>query len=118
MLYEVITTIIYGRDTDALAVDNISRRYPMMASHQVVIVKEAQNLKDIEKLVYYASQPLKSTILVINYKYKTLDKRKKIYKEIQDNGLIFESKKLYDNQVPDWINNYLKNKGYSIEPVV
>jgi len=110
-------TIIYGRDTDALAVDNISRRYPMMASHQVVIVKEAQNLKDIEKLVYYASQPLKSTILVINYKYKTLDKRKKIYKEIQDNGLIFESKKLYDNQVPDWINNYLKNKGYSIEPV-
>ncbi len=110
-------TVVYGRDTDALAIDNISRRYPMMASYQVVVVKEAQNLRDIEKLVYYAGNPLKSTILVINYKYKTLDKRKKIYKEIHDHGLIFESKKLYDNQVPDWISAYLKNKSYSIEPV-
>ena len=110
-------TIVYGRDTDALSVDNISRRYPMMASHQVVIVKEAQNLKDIEKLVYYAGKPLKSTILVINYRYKTLDKRKKLYKEIVDQGIMFESKKLYENQVPDWIVKYIKEKGYTIEPV-
>jgi DNA polymerase-3 subunit delta len=110
-------TIVYGMDTDALSVDNISRRYPMMASHQVVIVKEAQNLKDIDKLVYYASSPLKSTLLVLNYKYKTLDKRKKVFKEITDHGLIFESKKLYENQVPDWISKYVKENGYSIEPV-
>jgi DNA polymerase III subunit delta len=110
-------TIVYGRDTDALAIDNISKRYPMMASHQVVIVKEAQNLKDIDKLQYYASRPLESTILVINYKYKTLDKRKKVYKEIQSNGIVFESKKLYENQVPDWINKYLKTQGYTIDPV-
>ncbi len=110
-------TIVYGRDTDALAIDNISKRYPMMASHQVVIVKEAQNLKDIDKLQYYASRPLESTILVINYKYKTLDKRKKVYKEIQSNGIVFESKKLYENQVPDWINKYLKIQGYTIDPV-
>ncbi len=110
-------TVVYGMDTDALAVDNISRRYPMMASHQVVVVKEAQNLKDIEKLVYYAGGPLKSTILVLNYKYKTLDKRKKLYKEITDNGLIFESKKLYENQVPDWITKYVREHGFSIEPV-
>lgn len=110
-------TIIYGQDVDALAVDNIARRYPMMSSHQVVIVKEAQNLKDIEKLVYYASNPLKSTILVLAHKYKSIDKRKKLYKEIGDNGLLFESKKLYDNQVPDWIMKYLKNEGYTIEPV-
>ncbi len=110
-------TLVYGMDTDSLAIDNISRRYPMMASYQVVIVKEAQNLKDIDKLVYYASGPSKSTILVLNHKYKTLDKRKKIYKEIQDHGLIFESKKLYENQVPEWITKYIKDRSYSIEPV-
>jgi DNA polymerase-3 subunit delta len=110
-------TIVYGRDVDALAVDNLARRYPMMASHQVVIVKEAQNIKDIEKLEFYSSNPLKSTILVLAHKYKTLDKRKKLYKEISGNGIIFESKKLYDNQVPDWIVKYLKESDYSIEPV-
>jgi DNA polymerase III subunit delta len=110
-------TIVYGRDVDALAVDNIARRYPMMSSHQVVIVKEAQNMKDIEKLVFYTSNPLKSTILVLAHKYKTLDKRKKLYKEIENHGILFESKKLYDNQVPDWINKYLRDRGYSIEPV-
>ncbi len=110
-------TIVYGRDTDAVTIDNISKRFPMMSSHQVVIVKEAQNLKDIDKLQYYAGNPLESTILVINYKYKTLDKRKKLYKEVQANGVIYESKKLYDNQVPDWINKYLKTSGYGIEPV-
>jgi DNA polymerase-3 subunit delta len=89
----------------------------MMANHQVIIIKEAQNIKKIEDLVYYASNPLKSTILVINYKYKTLDKRKKVYKEIEKNGIIFESKKLYDNQVPEWINNYLKNKNRTIDQV-
>jgi len=110
-------TIVYGRDTDAVAIDNISKRFPMMSSHQVVIVKEAQNLRDIEKLMYYAGNPLKSTILVINYKYKTLDKRKKLYKEVATNGLIYESKKLYDNQVPEWIAKYLKENGYTIDPI-
>lgn len=110
-------TVVYGRDTDALNIDNISKRYPMMASHQVVIVKEAQNLKDIDKLVYYADNPLTSTILVINYKYKTLAKNKKLYKAINSNGVVFESKKLYDNQVPEWILKYLKAKNYSIDPV-
>ena len=110
-------SIVYGRDVDALAVDNLARRYPMMSSHQVVIVKEAQNIKDIDKLEFYASNPLKSTILVLAHKYKTLDKRKRVYKEILNNGIIFESKKLYDNQVPDWIVKYLKENGYSIEPV-
>jgi DNA polymerase III subunit delta len=110
-------TIVYGRDVDALAVDNMARRYPMMSSYQVVIVKEAQNLKDIEKLVFYASNPLKSTILVLAHKYKTLDKRKKLYKEIENHGILFESKKLYENQVPDWIAQYIKNNGYSVDLV-
>ena len=110
-------TIVYGKDTDVLTIDNTAKRFPMMSSHQVVIVKEAQNIKNIDKLSFYASNPLESTILVLNYKYKTLDKRKKLYKEIEKNGVVFNSKKLYENQVPAWINSYLSNKKYSIEPV-
>ncbi|MEA2106605.1 MAG: DNA polymerase III subunit delta, partial [Bacteroidota bacterium] len=72
-------TILYGKDTDIHSVINAAKRFPMMANHQVVIVKEAQDIKDIEPLIYYATTPLESTILVINYKYKTLDKRKKLY---------------------------------------
>ena len=110
-------TIVYGRDVEVKDIDNLARRYPMMASHQVIIVKEAQVVKNLDNLVYYAGNPLKSTILVINYKYKTLAKNKKLYKEINKNGLIFESKKLYDNQIPAWINRYLNNKLYTIDPV-
>ncbi len=110
-------TIVYGRDVEIKDIDNLARRYPMMSSHQVIIVKEAQTVKNIENLVYYAGNPLKSTILVINYKYKKLAKNKKLYKEIAKNGLVFESKRLYDNQIPTWINKYLNNKLYTIEPV-
>lgn len=107
-------TVIYGKDITVEDVDNAARRYPMMANHQVLIVKEAQHLKNIEKLVYYAEKPLKSTILVINYKYKKPDARKKFFKILKQNSVYFESKKLYDNQVPDWISNYLKEKDYQI----
>ena len=110
-------TVVYGRDIAVKDIDNMARRYPMMSSHQVVIVKEAQTVKRIEDLVYYAGNPLKSTILVINYKYKNLAKNKKLYKEINKNGIIFESKKLYDNQVPAWINKYLNSKSFTIDPV-
>ncbi len=109
-------TVLYGKDTLVEEIDNAARRFPMMATHQVIIVKEAQDLKKIENLVYYAQKPLKSTILVINYKYKKLAKNKKLYKAIDKHGVIFESKKLYDNQVPKWINDYLKSKKYSITP--
>jgi DNA polymerase-3 subunit delta len=110
-------SIFYGKDLKPEDVDNAARRYPMMANHQVIIVKEAQNLKNIENLVYYAEKPLKSTILVLCYKYKTLDKRKKIHKAVETNGVLFESKKLYENQVPDWITSYLKADNYKIDPV-
>ncbi|HRW62676.1 MAG TPA: DNA polymerase III subunit delta [Bacteroidales bacterium] len=109
-------TVIYGKDTDIYTVINTAKRFPMMANHQVVIVKEAQNIKNIDDLVHYAAAPLKSTLLVINYKYKTLDKRKKLYKALADNGVLYESKKLYDNEVPGWINAYLKKKNRSIDP--
>ncbi len=109
-------TVLYGKDTDITNIILSARRYPMMAQHQVIIVKEAQNFKEIEELAVYAENPLSSTILVINYKYKSLDKRKKLYKTITKNGgVLFESKKLYDNQVGTWLNSFLKTKGLSID---
>ncbi len=109
--------IFYGKDSSVFTIDNTAKRFPMMAKYQVVIVKEAQNLKDIDKLVFYAGNPLKTTILVLNYKYKSIAKNKKIYKEIAKNGVVFEAKKLYDNQVPAWITKYLKTNNFTIEPV-
>ena len=109
--------IMYGKDVNVALIDNTARRFPMMSEKMVLIVKEAQNIKSFDNLFHYAQKPLKSTILVINYKYKKLDKRKKIYKAIDKSGLIFESKKLYENQVPDWINKYLSEKKFTINPV-
>src|SRR5690606_37040483 len=84
---------------------------------QVVIVKEAQELsRNIEKLESYAENPQPTTVLVLAYKYKTLDKRKKVTKLLEKAGLVYESKKLYENQVADWIKRVLSGKGYTIEP--
>lgn len=109
-------TVVYGKDADVKNIDSMAKRFPMMSSHQVVIVKEAQELKGIDELSYYCNKPLKSTILVLCYKYKSIPKNKKIYKACAKNGVILESKKLYDNQVPTWISTYLKDKNLSIDP--
>ena len=108
--------IFYGKDTEIADIINTAKRFPMMSEHQVVVVREGQELINIENLIYYTDNPLKSTILVINYKYKKLDKRLKLYKSVSYNGILFESRKLYDYQVADWINSYLDKKGYKIEP--
>ncbi len=110
-------TIFYGRDVKIEDIVSTAKRFPMMAERQVVIVKEAQDLsRTIDDLASYIENPQPSTVLVICYKYKKLDKRKKIYKSIAKNGVIFESKKLYDNQIPDWIRRVLVEKGYTISP--
>lgn len=108
--------VVYGGDTDIASVINASKKYPMMSKFQVVILKEAQNIKNIDDLVYYAEAPLKSTILVINYKYRKLDKRKKLFTAVKNNGILFESDKLYDSQIPEWITGYLKDTGLGIKP--
>jgi len=108
--------ILYGKDTDVSTIDNTARRFPMGADFNLVIVKEAQNITDIDKLNFYAQNPLQSTLLVIAYKYKNLDKRKKLYKTINKNGVLYEAKKIYDNQVPRWIQNYLNERECSMEP--
>jgi DNA polymerase-3 subunit delta len=88
----------------------------MMANNQVIIVKEAQNLKKIEELTAYIEKPTNSTILVFCYKYKTPDKRTAFFKKLDANAVYFESAKLYDNQVPAWVERYLMEKGARIEP--
>ncbi len=109
--------ILYGRDVSIDEIIANAKRFPMMAEKQVVIVKEAQDLsRTIEQLVSYVENPQPSTVLVLCYKYKTLDKRKKLSKAIAKNGCLFESKKLYENQVSEWITTNLKEKGYQIEP--
>tara|TARA_Y100000815_G_scaffold275755_1_gene316923 strand:+ start:14772 stop:15776 length:1005 start_codon:yes stop_codon:yes gene_type:complete len=109
--------VLYGKDVTVEEVVANAKRYPMMAERQVVIVKEAQELsRTIEKLESYAENPQPTTVLVFAYKYKTLDKRKKLIKNVIKNGVVFESKKMYENQVADWIKRVLSGKGYGIEP--
>ncbi len=109
-------TVLYGRDTDVGTIIGEAKRYPMMSDKMVVIVKEAQNIRNIEDLDSYVNNPLDSTLLVICYKYKTLDKRKTFSKTIAKKGVLLESKKLYENKIPDWIAGYLKEKKYSVTP--
>lgn len=110
-------TIFYGKDTDAATVINAARRFPMMSSHQLIVLREGQQMKDIDDLSLYAENPLKSTILVINFKYARYDKRKKLYRAVQDcKGALLESPLLYENKIPDWIRAWLKNRNYEIDP--
>lgn len=108
-------TIMYGLDTDMASVVNNAKRYPMMSEHQVVVVKEAQNLRSWEELSFYMQKPLTSTILVFCYKHGTLDRRKKIVAEIEKNGVVFESKKLKENLLPGFITTYMKRRKMEID---
>ncbi len=112
-------TVIYGRDVSVKEVVDLSRRYPMMGNYQVVIVKEAQYLNQIENLEQYIAAPLDTTILIIAYKYKKVDKRKTYYKKMvaSKSTIVFNSEKLRDYSVPNWIESEIKARGYSISPV-
>ena len=109
--------VLYGKEVSIQDIVSNSKRYPMMAERQVIIVKEAQNLiKTIEQLVDYAKNPQPTTVLVFNYKYKTLDKRKALYKALSKTAVVFESKKIYEEKVPSWIQSFLQSKQISITP--
>lgn len=109
-------TVVYGADVDIATVVNTAKRYPMMSEHQVVIVKEAQNIRNMEELSYYLQKPLLSTILVICHRHGVLDRRKKLAAEIEKSGILFESKKVKDTQLPAFITSYMKRKGVDLEP--
>lgn len=108
--------VVYGRDVDIDMVATHAKSFSMMGGYMVVIVKEAQDLKNIEDFEKYLDVIPPTTILVFNYKYKKLDKRRSFAKKIDKMGVLFESKKLYDNNIPGWIQGYLTEKGYSITP--
>lgn len=109
-------TVVYGTDTDIASVINAARRYPMMSKYQVVVVREAQNLKNLDELTYYLQKPMLSTILVFCYKHGALDRRKKLTAELEKVGVLFESRKLKDTQPPGFIASYLKRRQVEIEP--
>ena len=104
--------VFYGKDTDANTLLNAVTRYPMMAQYQVVIVKEAQDFKNLAALENYFEKPVPSTILVMCHKYKSLDKRLKVTKILEQKAVLFESKPIPEAKVPDWIEKYLETAGY------
>ena len=133
-------TILYGKEADMNTIISAAKRFPMMSEYQVIIVKEAQNLKELGKstgggdedtdldtptkktaassnaLTAYLQQPQTSTILVFCYKYKTLDKRSTIYKSLQKNHVYLETKKIYDNKIPEWITDFVQDHQFKISP--
>lgn len=109
-------SIFYGRDSNWADVVNACRRYPMFAERQVVLLKEAQHMRDIDRLEAYIEQPLSSTIFVVAHKEKKLDGRSKLAKLLKDKAVVLATKKLYDNQVPDWVQGIVTEKGLSINP--
>ena len=109
-------TVFYGKDADWTAVINACRRYPMFAERQVIILKEAQQMRDIDKLEAYIDKPLSSTVLVVAYKEKKVDGRSRLAKLLKDKDKaeVFTTKKLYDNQLPEWTSELIQGKGYEI----
>ncbi len=114
--------MLYGRDTDIHSILNQARRFPMMASRQVVIVKELQQMQDWGKaeaqelLRHYLEKPQPTTVLVLNYKYKSIAKNTKVYKALDKHAVVVESRKIYDNQVGSWVTTYLNERNFKIEP--
>ncbi len=108
--------VLYGRDVDVETIANNARSFPMMGERMVVIVKEAQDVKNLESFEAYLDTIPETTLLVFAYKYKKFDKRKTLAKKIDKKGVWFESKRLYDSNIPSWIQSYLKADGYSITP--
>lgn len=111
-------TVLYGKEVDHLAILDTARRFPMMAPYQVVILKEAQEMKTLKELQGYVEKPADTTILVICHKHKRFNTNTKFGKALKKQAVVFESKPLYDNQVPDWIMDYLKRNKLSIRPDV
>jgi DNA polymerase III subunit delta len=107
-------SVFYGKDADWAAVFNACRRYPMFAERQVVLLKEAQQMRDITKLESYIQQPLGSTVFVVSYKDKKVDGRSKLAKLLKDKGELLSTKKMYDNQLPEWVTGLLQSKGLTI----
>lgn len=108
--------ILYGADTDAVSIINAARRFPMMSDYQIVVVREAQLVRDIDLIVNYVKRPLESTILVLNYKYKTLDRRRSLASMVEKTGILYESKKIPDYKITAYISALLQKRSMSVDP--
>ncbi len=106
--------IFYGRDVHVNDLINTARRYPMMSDRQLVVVKEAQDLGKLDELAAYIEHPTNTTVLLLEYRHKSIDKRKRVYKSALKQGLVFESKSIYSNKLPEWIVNYLSERKIKI----
>lgn len=109
-------TVFYGLETDITTVINTAKRFPMMAERQVVVVKEAQAMKDMDALLHYLQNPQPTTVLVFAHKNGSLDKRKKVAAELERNGVVLETKKFKDDHLPSFISSYIKEKGLTADP--
>jgi len=107
-------TVFYGKDAAWADIVNACMRYPMFAERQVVLLKEAQQMRDIDKLEGYIANPLLSTVFVVSYKEKKVDGRSKLAKLLKEKGELLSTKKMYDNQLPDWVSGLAESKGYSL----
>lgn len=108
-------TVVYGKESDVHAISQMAKRYPMMSNYQVIIVKEAQDLKNIEEFHYYAENPLKSTVLVICYKYKKFPQTNAFAKLVKKHGVVFDSPTLPEYKISEWIRNYVRERKYQID---
>lgn len=109
-------TLVYGKDATLDDIKSMANKYPMMAERQVVIVREAQDLKKLDQLMPYLQNPVKSTVLVLCYKHKKLDKRTRFYKTLKENAVVYRAAKVSEKQIPHWIEAYLHQQGYGIQP--
>ena len=109
-------TVFYGKDADWAEVVNACKRYPVFAERQVVIIKEAQHMNSIEKLVSYIENPLSSTILIVAHKDKNVDGRSALAKLLKTKAVVVSTKKMYDNKLPEWVNQWVADNGYQISP--
>lgn len=109
-------SIFYGKDANWAEIVNACRRYPMFAERQVVILKEAQQMKDITKLVGYIENPLSTTLFIVCYKEKKIDARTKFAKTVKEKGVLFSTKKMYDRELPAWAQEMIKERGLTITP--
>lgn len=107
-------SVFYGKDANWADIINACRRYPMFAERQVVLLKEAQQMRDVEKLESYIENPLLSTVLVVSYKDKKLDARKKFSKTVKEKGVLLTTKKMYDREIPAWTEKLVGSKGLTI----
>ena len=109
-------TVLYGRDVNMDLVVGMAKRYPVLGPRQLVLVKEAQDIRDWEPLMSYLDKPAPTTVLVFCYRHKKMDKRTRLFQQLKKTGEVFDYQRIYESQLPQWITDYVESSGYTIQP--